>query len=550
MSVSFCSRCVVAILLLLDGVTSSKAGPVRLIPLDYWKGPAELPTEADSCSQDTPQKQGQEVRGVYFSLFKGHRGYGTLGDEETLKKQAAACLRPDKLDNFIFNDAKAEVQFTFPVPQDSRCVMWFVLAMHRSGVRYTIDLNTKTFNVSLPGFNKGKNCEARSLPPSGDSSRKFRFCIVRQCDSEHVHPIVSEPHVIYSSNAVNPKVNPLFDYFCDLGCRYESYKMKETAVGTQIEVNPKTSYTSFVQKSSAMTVVVQTAKVGGIGYWIAGPIFVFIVIILFFVVFFTLKAYFALEKISPIMKHLLDVQREAKNQQNLEMNKTTPAVNIAGPNKECAEQVDLAQEKAADLELKTQERNTDLNAKPSDQDRKSSYQSPMTADKRNSDGKASDQSPTPAEKAGPDGKPSGQSPTPADKTNLPIAGKDMGTNKANMQEKMLTTVIEPGVGGNTRWKDWRHSAPLEDDPTLRPESTKRSKKISRHTPPKTSNTQSSKKDQNSSKNNKQPAKPDLKAPKEGETADPEFEKTSKKNKEKTTDADRKPSGQTTTKQVK
>ncbi|KAK0406904.1 hypothetical protein QR680_018880 [Steinernema hermaphroditum] len=241
--------CFLTILLLFQGATSSNTGPVRLTPLQYWKGTPEPSKEASSNS-------GQEALGIYFNLFKGECGYGTLGDEETLKKQAAECLHPEKLVNFQVNDA--ELQFTFPLSQDARCVMWFVLAMRRSGLRYTLDTKTKTFNISLHVFTKGKGCAAKALPTSGD---KFRFCIVKKCDSENVSPIISEQHVIHDSRAITPNTNPMLDDFCDLECRYESFKIRETANGAQIVVKPKKGYRTVVTNAPGTTVDIKPAAV-------------------------------------------------------------------------------------------------------------------------------------------------------------------------------------------------------------------------------------------------------------------------------------------------
>ncbi|KAK0406814.1 hypothetical protein QR680_018823 [Steinernema hermaphroditum] len=246
--------CFLAILLLFEGATSSDAGPMRLTPLQYWKGTPVQPTEADSCSQEASSKSGQETLGIHFNLFKGERGYGTLGDEKTLKKQAAECLRPEKLANFQVNDA--ELQFTFPLSQDARCVMWFVLAMRRSGLRYTLDTKTKTFNISLHVSTKGKGCAAHALPTFGD---KFRFCIAKKCDSENGIPSISEQHVIHDSRAITPNTNPILNDFCDLECRYESYQIKEAANGAQIVVKPKKGYTTLVTNPPGTTEDVQRA---------------------------------------------------------------------------------------------------------------------------------------------------------------------------------------------------------------------------------------------------------------------------------------------------
>ncbi|KAK0406792.1 hypothetical protein QR680_018810 [Steinernema hermaphroditum] len=250
--------CFLTILLLFEGATSSDAGPVRLIPLQYWKGTPVQPTEADSCSQEASSKSGQETLGIHFNLFKGERGYGTLGDEKSLKKQAAECLRFEKLDNFQVNDA--ELQFTFPLSQDARCVMWFVLAMRRSGLRYTLDTKSKTFNISLHVSTKGKGCAAHALPTSGD---KFRFCIVKKCDSENAIPFTSEQHVIHDSRAITPNTN--LDDFCDLECRYETYQIKEAANGAQIVVKPKKGYTTLVTNPPGTTEDVQPAGIMQIG---------------------------------------------------------------------------------------------------------------------------------------------------------------------------------------------------------------------------------------------------------------------------------------------
>ncbi|KAK0407073.1 hypothetical protein QR680_018982 [Steinernema hermaphroditum] len=247
--------CFWAILLLFEGATSSDAGPVRLVPLQYWRGTPAQPTGAESCTHGTELKRNQEVLGIYFNLFKGERGYATLGDEKTLKKQAAECLRSDKLDNFKFTGA--ELHFTFPLSQDARCVMWFVLAMRRSGLRYTLDTRTKTFNISLREFTKGKGCTAKALPTPCET---FRFCIVKQCDSENDgDPRLTESPVIYDSRATNSVVNPIFNDFCDLECRYESYQIKEAANGAQIVVKPKKGYTTLVTNPSGTTAHIKRA---------------------------------------------------------------------------------------------------------------------------------------------------------------------------------------------------------------------------------------------------------------------------------------------------
>ncbi|KAK0406653.1 hypothetical protein QR680_018710 [Steinernema hermaphroditum] len=296
--------CFVVILLLFDGATSSNIGPVRLIPLQYWKGTPEPPTEADSCSQEVSSKSGHETLGIYFNLFKGERGYGTLSDEETLKRQAAECLRPEKLDNFKFNNAKAELQFTYPLSQDARCVMWFVLAMRRSGLRYMLDTETKTFNMSLRGFTGWKGCAASALPTSGDNWKKLRFCIVKKCDGENASPSVSEHHVTYDSKAITPNVNPIND-FCDLECRYESYNIAETAKGAEIVVKPKKShtFTIFATNPPVTTVDVKPAVLMLTVYWAAVALCVaaFVGLPLFYII----KTWSDFQKISSMMANLM-----------------------------------------------------------------------------------------------------------------------------------------------------------------------------------------------------------------------------------------------------
>ncbi|KAK0406807.1 hypothetical protein QR680_018820 [Steinernema hermaphroditum] len=303
--------CFLTILLLFEGAMSSNAGPVRLIPLQYWKGTPVQPTEADSCSQEVTPKSGQETLSIYFNLFKGERGYGTLGREETLKKQAAECLRPEKLANFKLNDA--ELQFTFPLSQDARCVMWFVLAMRRSGLRYTLDTKTKTFNISLHVSTKGKGCAAHALPTSGD---KFRFCIVKKCDSENGIPFISEQHVIHDSRAITPNTNPILNDFCDLECRYESYQIKEAANGAQIVVKPKKGYTTLVTNPPGTTEDVQRAGTGQSWYQVATVVCV--VFLLAAIIISVAILLFMNRKILPMMTRLIEHEEERQVQSNFQ----------------------------------------------------------------------------------------------------------------------------------------------------------------------------------------------------------------------------------------
>ncbi|KAK0406791.1 hypothetical protein QR680_018809 [Steinernema hermaphroditum] len=323
--------CFLTILLLFEGATSSDAGPVRLIPLQYWRGTPEQPTEADSCSQEVTPKSGQETLGIYFNLFKGERGYVTLGDEETLKKQAAECLRPGNLGNFSFKFN--ELQFTFPLSQDARCVMWFVLAMRRSGLRYTLDTKTKTFNISLHVSTKGKGCAAHALPTSGD---KFRFCIVKKCDSENAIPFTSEQHVIHDSRAITPNTN--LDDFCDLECRYESYQIKEAANGAQIVVKPKKGYTTLVINPPGTTEDVQRAGTGQSWYQVATVVCV--VFLLAAIITPVAVLLFMDRKIPPMMTRLREVvypqtkEKVPENAEKKEQPETKEKVSVNAEKKE------------------------------------------------------------------------------------------------------------------------------------------------------------------------------------------------------------------------